>query len=117
MSHPHFVERKNCPACSSVELRELFHGSYTEPPISSWLEKRLAPKGMVEFDLLEGAEYVLMECSSCALIFQRDIPDEFMAEIAYERWVIPTKPGISAPRTSSERADATRSRSWACSTS
>ena len=91
MSNPHFVERKSCPVCGSLDLSELFHGSYTEPPIRSWLEKRQTPRGMVEFDLLEGAEYVLLECAACALIFQRDIPDEYMSEIAYERWVDPDK--------------------------
>jgi hypothetical protein len=89
--NPHFVRRDACPGCRSTEQRELFSCPYVEEPIRGFVDRRRAQVGTVDWSLLQGADYVLNECGSCGLIYQRDIPDEQLSEIVYERWSDPEK--------------------------
>jgi 2-polyprenyl-3-methyl-5-hydroxy-6-metoxy-1,4-benzoquinol methylase len=89
--NPHFVERKACPVCGSVELNELFHCPYTSDPIRTFVERWFSHTGTVDLDLLEDAEYILRECRSCQLIFQEQIPDEHLADTVSEKWSDPDK--------------------------
>ena len=45
--------------------------------------------GSVEFEYLEGASYTLCDCSSCGLIFQKDIPNDALMDRLYEHWIDP----------------------------
>jgi 2-polyprenyl-3-methyl-5-hydroxy-6-metoxy-1,4-benzoquinol methylase len=49
------------------------------------------PQGMVEFEYLNEASYILCECDLCGLIFQRDIPNDILMERLYEHWIDPQK--------------------------
>ena len=89
--NPHFVQRKACPVCASVELRQLFRCAYTRDPIRGFVERWFTYTGTVDFGLLEDAEYVLHECRSCGLVFQEQIPDEHLAETVYEQWSDPER--------------------------
>jgi SAM-dependent methyltransferase len=89
--NPRFVSRDACPVCASTELRELFSCPYTREPIRGFVDRWFTYTGRVDFELLEGADYVLQECRSCGLIFQQYVPDEDLAEIVYERWSDPER--------------------------
>ncbi len=86
-----FDRRNGCPACDSTRFEEFLRLPYCEPPLADYLVDFYEPPGKVEFEYLEGADYILCECSSCRLVFQRDIPgDELMARL-YEHWIVPVK--------------------------
>jgi len=86
-----FVERIACPACGAAEFETIYRCRFLEEPIRSYLETFYSPQGGVEFEYLEGAEYVLEECSHCGLVFQRNIlSDELMGKL-YEEWIDPAK--------------------------
>ena len=91
MANPHFIERKACPACGTDPTDVLYRCAYTEPPIRHMLEARFADQGAVDLSMLEGADYVLAECPSCTLIFQRFVPDEFLADVVSEQWHDPDR--------------------------
>jgi len=91
MSNPWFERRKECPACASCSFRTIYQSQYDEPPVKDYLVDFYSPQGMVEFEYLNGATYVLCECDVCGLIFQRDIPNEILMEKLYEHWIDPKK--------------------------
>jgi len=87
MDNPWFTRRDKCPVCASAGFRILYQNQYDEAPLKDYLVNFYSPQGMVEFEYLEGATYLLCECDLCSLIFQRDIPNESLAERLYSHWV------------------------------
>ena len=87
------------PGMHFENFRTIYQSEYDKPPIKDYLEDFYSPQGMVEFEYLEGASYVLCECNVCGLIFQRDIPNDSLMERLYERWIDPEKGIYSAPGT------------------
>jgi 2-polyprenyl-3-methyl-5-hydroxy-6-metoxy-1,4-benzoquinol methylase len=89
VSNPWFKSRKKCPTCALDRFRTIYEGQYTEGSVKDYLVDFYSPQGMVEFEYLEGANYILCECDVCGLIFQRDIPNDVLMERLYEHWIDP----------------------------
>ena len=89
MTNPWFQRRKECPACTSERFRTIYKSQYDEGPVKDYLIDFYSPKGMVEFEYLDGASYILCKCDVCDLIFQRDIPNDMLMERLYEHWIDP----------------------------
>jgi len=87
----YFVLRKCCPVCKSVQKNVLYSCSFSEPPISDYLEEFYSPQGGVEFEYLSGSNFILDECKDCGLIYQRFIPNDFLMTKLYEEWIDPKK--------------------------
>ncbi|MCX7591387.1 MAG: hypothetical protein N2255_07130 [Kiritimatiellae bacterium] len=84
MDKPVLETRTRCPACESRVFREIFSVPYDRPPISTYLLTYYRLREQ-ELRMLEGASYVLCECSVCRLIFQLHIPDAAFMSTLYER--------------------------------
>jgi SAM-dependent methyltransferase len=81
---------------------------YTESPIRDYLVAFYSTTGSgVEFEYLEGAEFVLDECLDCGLIFQREVPNPALIERLYEKWLDP-----ATVRAIVSRLETGRSRLW-----
>jgi 2-polyprenyl-3-methyl-5-hydroxy-6-metoxy-1,4-benzoquinol methylase len=91
MSNRWFTRRNECPACASPGFKTLYESQYDKAPLKDYLIDFYSPQGMVEFEYLEGASYVLCECDTCGLVFQRDIPGDTLMERLYEHWLDPKK--------------------------
>ena len=91
MSKSWFEERKNCPACASEEITIRYQAFFSEQPIKQYLIDFYSPQGGVEFEYLKDEEYVLCDCGSCGMIFQKKIPNSDLMERLYEHWIDPTK--------------------------
>jgi hypothetical protein len=84
----HFSIRQKCPACSSEKFEIIYKNPYNTPPISDYLEV-YSVYGGVEFEYLDDAVYTLCQCKECKLIFQEEIPNEYLMKILYEQWIDP----------------------------
>jgi SAM-dependent methyltransferase len=51
----------------------------------------LCPSRGVEFEYLRDQEYILCECADCELIYQQEIPNNFLLHKIYEEWIDPKK--------------------------
>ncbi len=87
---PHFSRRERCPVCDSSETNELFRCRFVDEPMLGALHSQKWAVGRdIDLSVLGDGEYVLKECRECKLLFQEQIPDEYLAEIIYERWISP----------------------------
>lgn len=89
MSNPFFTIREKCPVCASGRFKTLYQSNYDEPPVRDYLVDFYSSQGMIEFEYLDGAAYVLCECNLCGSIFQKDIPNDILMERLYEHWINP----------------------------
>lgn len=87
----YFIERQSCPCCDCSINSEIYRASYTEPPISVSLDEFYSPQGCIEFEYLERQEYFVCECNQCGLLYQREIPDDFLMKKLYDKWIDPEK--------------------------
>ena len=89
--NPHFESRESCPCCEAAGAAPFYEKGFCEPPIRDYLEAFYAPQGGVEFEFLEGANFTLIECGSCGLIFQKHIANDALMARLYDRWIDPEK--------------------------
>lgn len=87
MIKTYFVKREFCPGCKSREYKTIYSCGFTESPIKEYLEFFYSPQGRVEFEYLKGAEYILDECHNCGMIYQKEIPNDFLMKKLYEEWI------------------------------
>jgi hypothetical protein len=81
--------RDSCPACGSTRQKLLCEWPYTDAGVLGFLRDYYdrAPPDSIH-DLTGDGQFAVVECSDCALLYQREVPDaDFLAEI-YERWII-----------------------------
>lgn len=90
-SNKWFFIRKNCPVCLSKDFKIIYENRYLAPHLMNYLIDFYSPQGTIEFEYLEGAFYVLCECTVCNSIFQREVPNNFFLERLYEHWIDPKK--------------------------
>lgn len=84
-----FVERSSCPACQSPDFKSRYELPASSPIILKYLHDFYEAQGGVDIQLLEGWEFRLVECSSCTLVFQQIILNDYALEVLYERWINP----------------------------
>lgn len=84
-----FVKRDYCPACKSENSVELYQSKFTEPPVSTYLNDFYNRQGEIELNYLENESYILDECLTCGLVYQRVILGDFLMSKLYEEWIDP----------------------------
>lgn len=84
------MTRTACPACVGERWETWYTCRYLDAPIRDYLQAFYARQGgRVEFEYLEGAEYAIVRCQDCGLVFQRDVPDDWLLSKLYEEWINP----------------------------
>jgi 2-polyprenyl-3-methyl-5-hydroxy-6-metoxy-1,4-benzoquinol methylase len=81
-----FLVRERCPGCSSTNLSVLYRCAYDKDPLRQYVTRTYPAQSREVFDCLRDAEYILCECGDCALVFQREIPDDSLMKRMYEQW-------------------------------
>ena len=81
----YFNERKNCPACTSEKITIRYQISYSKQPIKKYLIDFYSPQGGIEFEYLKDQKYILCDCKSCGMIFQKNIPNLNLMERLYAK--------------------------------
>jgi len=86
----YIVTRERCPACESARSETLYRASYTESPIRDYLAAFYTTTGKgVEFEYLDGNEYILEACQDCGLIYQKQVLSALLTRKLYEQWLDP----------------------------
>jgi hypothetical protein len=87
----YFTPRNECPCCGSWDGNELCRTPYCTDPLREYLASFYSQQGGVEFEYLRHQDYVLLECVDCGLIYQHEIPNDFLMRKLYEEWIDPQK--------------------------
>lgn len=87
MSANHFLKRELCPSCKSVKYKTIYSCPFLESPIKQYLKSFYSNR--IEFEYLNGGIFILNECIDCGLIYQEEIPNDFLMKKLYEEWVTP----------------------------
>ena len=82
----HMLSRDSCPGCSYPDASILQDIAYSEEPLREHLDSFYAAYE-IEHQFLEGARYILAECKRCGLIYQTEVPNDFLANKLYEEWL------------------------------
>ncbi|MFN8024848.1 MAG: methyltransferase domain-containing protein [Acidimicrobiia bacterium] len=77
-----FTRRESCPACGRPDGRQLLDLPFDAPPISDYLDTFYSSR--VSPGTLTAGRYVLVECSACSLVYQRDVPGPELLELVYD---------------------------------
>ncbi len=80
-----FRQRESCPACGCSLRRELLRIPFDQPELAAFIESFYA--GRVPREALRDADFGLVECRDCRLVFQDPVLDESGMGRLYDRWV------------------------------
>lgn len=83
------VARDTCPGCEGQGVVSLYRCAYDEEPLRGYLQRFYLPQGGVEVEYLRGADYHLVRCPACGLVYQREVPGDDLMLRLYERWIDP----------------------------
>ena len=89
MNKNYFITRPCCPGCKSISHKTIYSCGFLESPVKEYIESFYSCQGGVEFEYLKGNKFVLRECNDCGLIYQEEIPNEFLMGKLYEEWIDP----------------------------
>jgi len=89
IKNTYFIKRVVCPACENREFKSIYSRPYDDSVIKDYVKEFYGSQGGVEFKYVNDAEYVLKECTTCNLIFQEYIPNDFLMNKLYEEWIDP----------------------------
>jgi len=81
--------RNACPGCGLKNIKTIYSSGYLEKPLFDFIKNYYAPHGTIDTDCLKGASYILCECNDCGLIFQKEVPNDFLMSKLYEEWINP----------------------------
>lgn len=81
------IERKCCPMCLSTKTKIIYSSPYLEEPILGYLKWFYSFINYNDFLSYLKFEYVLVECQICKLIYQLFVPNDFLLEIIYNKWL------------------------------
>lgn len=84
-----FETRELCPACGAAAGETLFSGKFTDQPIVDFLLGFYSSQGMIDISLLAGGKYTLVACGECGLVYQKEILNEHLMYVLYEKWIDP----------------------------
>lgn len=89
MNKLYFINLNCCPTCNSKDTKTLYSCNYLESPIIDYLESFYGSQGKNDLEYLKGSSYMLNECCECGLIYQKQIPNDFLMRKIYNEWINP----------------------------
>jgi len=97
-----FLKRIHCPACEGLTAKTVFSCSYDDPGLRDFLAGYYtAVDRSSQARLTGGATFSIMECDTCGLLYQGEVPDDADATVIYSEWLgkndplAPSKPPMS----------------------
>lgn len=87
--NPNFISRNSCPCCQSSLVEQIYSKSYESNELVHYLKEFYLPQGTIDFSLLKDVDYVLMNCITCELVYQKNVPNDELLKILYDQWIDP----------------------------
>lgn len=84
-----FRTRLECPVCENTELSVIYEQSYCLSPVRGFIETHYRDQGTVDFGKFADANFTVVHCRVCDLLFQRDIPDDNLLGYIYNEMIRP----------------------------
>jgi SAM-dependent methyltransferase len=84
---PGFDARPCCPVCGGGDTQRLYAAPYRDEPVRSLVASNYAEQGIVDWPLLEDAEFVVERCRRCDLVYQSNVPNAALLEVIYTRMI------------------------------
>jgi len=81
------LKREACPVCRFTDTRVIYQRMFAEDPVREYLCRWY--RGKPPIARFGDSEYVVMECPSCGLLFQRDVLDDEGLALLYGSWINP----------------------------
>ena len=81
--------RHECPACSGAQVECLYARPYGDPVLREVLQAFYGEALRRDYEVLRGAEFTLLECRDCGLVFQQQVPNRALLARLYEEWIDP----------------------------
>jgi SAM-dependent methyltransferase len=78
-----FLEREQCPVCRSRKSESFYRSRFDEGPVARYIETALQKSPAI----LGDANYELVRCRACTLIYQRWVGDEALLTELYGEWI------------------------------
>lgn len=82
-----FIQRKNCPACLSLNSKVILQKSYNDGDLQQYLIDFYSPQGNYRSEHIENGIYSLLKCNGCGLLFQKNIPNDQLMQEIYTEWI------------------------------
>ena len=82
-----FIKRDTCPGCDQrTHQTYVYSRSYSDPIMRKLLESSYDE---MELEYLKDADFVLLRCGNCGLVYQHQVPNGFLMGKVYEEWIDP----------------------------
>lgn len=78
-----FVSRDRCPGCGSGAAETLFRRNFNQDMVADYIRNHYK----VDPVALAGADYQLVRCGACTLLYQRWVGDDALLEELYGVWI------------------------------
>lgn len=85
----YFNYRDRCPACESESFKTIYSIPYDSDSLNHYLKEFYEPQGYYDPELLKTAQFELKECQLCELVFQSNVPNDFLLTELYDKWIDP----------------------------
>ncbi len=77
-----WIARTGCPGCRGTETTTVLSLPYSTPSLAAFLTEYYG--GKLPAPAFTGADYELVECRSCSLVYQHYVPDRALSDVVYE---------------------------------
>ena len=83
----YFISREMCPICHGPESSPIYSCSLTQDPVRGFISSHYSKQGTIDWSLLEGTAYELVECEICGLVYQRNVPNNHVLDRLYNQFI------------------------------
>jgi len=86
----HFDMRETCPVCGRRGSEPFYSAPMAADPVRSFITSQYDDQqGRIDWSRLEGTDYSLVQCETCALVYQRYVPNEALLGHIYSEMIAP----------------------------
>lgn len=82
-----FIERNVCPVCGDDQYEVLYSCAMTAEPVRSYIASHYRKQGTINWNNLDGTDFILCDCQQCGSLWQKHAPNEFVLDKIYNEMI------------------------------